>query len=99
MSYLFSEVILIGLHWILQDDAKAVRTSPDVTATLMERLPDGVTLNAREQEVLSAILANVPRKEIAAAMNLSENTVKTHTRNLYKKLGVSNREELYASLQ
>lgn len=99
VSYLFSEVILIGLHWILQDDAKAVRTSPDVTATLMERLPDGVTLNAREQEVLSAILANVPRKEIAAAMNLSENTVKTHTRNLYKKLGVSNREELYASLQ
>jgi len=99
VSYLFSEVILIGLHWILQDDAKAVRTSPDVTATLMHRLPAGVSLNVREQEVLSAILANVPRKEIATAMNLSENTVKTHTRNLYKKLGVSNREELYASLQ
>lgn len=96
VSYLFSEAMLIGLQWILQDDAAAVRTAPDTTATLLERLPAGVSLNPREQEVLSAILANVPRKEIAVGMNLSENTVKTHTRNLYKKLGVTNRQELYA---
>ena len=96
VSYLFSEVMLIGLQWILQDDATVARTAPDATATLLAHLPDEVTLNPREREVLSAILANLPRKEIAAQMSLSENTVKTHTRNLYKKLGVSSRQDLYA---
>ena len=41
-----------------------------------------------------AILENKKRKDIAKQLNLSENTVKTYTRGLYKKLGVANREEL-----
>lgn len=96
VSYLLSEALLIGLQWILQDDVTATRTAPDVTEQLLTRLPSGVTLHPREEEVLAFILANIPRKEIADRMNLSENTVKTHTRNLYRKLGVSSREELYA---
>lgn len=97
VSYLFSEVVLLGLYWILQDDAAASRTAPAVADTLLARLD--VSLNPREREVLAAILADVPRKEIAEQMNLSENTVKTHTRNLYKKLGVANRQELYTLIQ
>ena len=94
VSYLFSEVMLIGLQWILQDTAAPVLS--DAVASLLTRLPADITLNPREREVLSAILAGVPRKEIAAQMSLSENTIKTHTRNLYKKLGVSSRQDLYA---
>ena len=96
VSYLFSEVMLIGLQWILQDEAAS--HTADHLAALLSRLPEGVTLNPREREVLTAILADVPRKEIAERMNLSENTVKTHTRNLYKKLGVANRQELHLVL-
>ena len=96
VSYLFSEIILLGLCWILQDDA-TVRTDSAATDALLTRLD--VNLNPREREVLDAILADVPRKEIAERMNLSENTVKTHTRNLYKKLGVANRQELFALIQ
>lgn len=92
VSYLFSEIILLGLCWILQD--ATVRTDSAATDALLTRLD--VNLNPREREVLDAILADVPRKEIAERMNLSENTVKTHTRNLYKKLGVANRQELFA---
>jgi DNA-binding CsgD family transcriptional regulator len=94
VSYLFSEGMLVGLQWILQDTAAPVLS--DAVASLLTRLPADITLNPREREVLSAILAGVPRKEIAAQMSLSENTIKTHTRNLYKKLGVGNRQELYA---
>ena len=96
VSYLFSEIILLGLCWIMQD-ADTVRTDPAVTDALLTRLD--VTLNPREREVLDAILADIPRKEIAEQMNLSENTVKTHTRNLYKKIGVANRQELYDLIQ
>lgn len=98
--YLFSEVMLLGLHWLMQDvETPAV---PTVTASPMEillaRLPNGVVLHPREQEILEMILTNERRKEIAAALSLSENTVKTYTRNLYHKLGVSSREELFALL-
>lgn len=100
VSYLFSEGMLVGLQWLMQDtETPAV---PSVTAAPMEillaRLPNGVVLHPREQEILEMILTNARRKEIAAALSLSENTVKTYTRNLYHKLGVSSREELFALL-
>ena len=44
------------------------------------------------------MLENKKRREIAEHMHLSENTVKTYTRNLYNKLGVASREELYSRL-
>ena len=96
VSYLFSEGMLVGLQWILQDTGAPAHVLSDAVSSLLTRLPADITLNSREREVLSAILAGVPRKEIAAQMSLSENTIKTHTRNLYKKLGVGNRQELYA---
>lgn len=52
----------------------------------------------REREILEMILENKKRKDIAAELHLSENTVKTYTRSLYSKLGVTCREELYSLL-
>lgn len=61
-------------------------------------LPSGEVLPTREREVLEAVLENKKRKDIAFEMHLSENTIKTYTRNLYSKLGVCSREELYKLL-
>ena len=58
----------------------------------------GETLAPREREILELILENKKRREIADRLCLSENTVKTYTRTLYSKLGVSRREELYSLL-
>ena len=55
-------------------------------------------LSIREREILEMIIAGKKRKEIADKMHLSENTVKTYTRTLYGKLGISCREELYELL-
>lgn len=61
-------------------------------------LPPGEMLAEREREVLALILENQKRKDIAEQLHISENTVKTHTRNLYAKLGVANREDLYSRI-
>ena len=116
VSYLFSEIILLGLYWMLQDYVRtdliprpteeASRPAPaDTGASMEERiakvlahLPADEALAARELEVLELVLARKKRKEIAEALCLSENTIKTYTRTLYGKLGVKSREELYALL-
>ena len=95
--YLFSEVLLLSLHWLMHDVTVATKPTEPLEQ-LLALLPQGVTLHPREREILELMLANVKRKEIAAQLCLSENTVKTYTRNLYRKLGVSSREELYALL-
>ena len=95
--YLFSEVMLLGLHWLMQDThVPAAPTAP--MEILLARLPKGVTLHPREHEILELILVDTPRKEIADKLTLSENTVKTYTRNLYRKLSIGSREELFALL-
>ena len=55
-------------------------------------------LCTREREILEFILENKKRKEIAKELYLSENTIKTYTRTLYAKLGVTCREELFSLL-
>ena len=96
VSYLFSEVVLLGLCWMMEDYVRADSlVREDKMAMLTARLPEGVTLHPREREILMAILENKKRRDIALELNLSENTIKTYTRNLYKKLGVTSREELY----
>ena len=117
MSYIFSEVILLGLYWMMQDyvridlipkpETELVRPAPVDIATMpmdekilrvLSFLTPGEILAPREREILEFILQNKKRKDIADELCLSENTIKTYTRTLYGKLGVSSREELYALL-
>jgi two-component system nitrate/nitrite response regulator NarP len=54
------------------------------------------SLTKRELEVLSSLAAGRTNKEIAAEKAVSTNTVKYHVRNLFEKLGVSNRGQAIA---
>ena len=54
------------------------------------------TLTKRELEVLSALAAGKTNKQIAAAQNVSPNTIKFHVKNLFEKLGVNNRSQAIA---
>ncbi|MCC6297683.1 MAG: response regulator transcription factor [Anaerolineales bacterium] len=54
---------------------------------------DGGELTEREQQVLTQASNGATDKEIASALNISLNTVKTHIRNILAKLHVSTRRE------
>ena len=53
-------------------------------------------LSEREAVVLQCLPTHLSNQEIAAQLYVSPNTLKTHLRNIYRKLGVSSRREAVA---
>lgn len=57
---------------------------------------DPTALTDREESVLALIAEGRSNSQIGATLSLSENTIKFHLRNLFSKLGVTNRTEAAA---
>jgi DNA-binding CsgD family transcriptional regulator len=102
VTYLASELLLLLVYWMMQDYVH----KNDLPST---QIPTGDTerarelarekgLTAKECEVLEMMLLGESRKQIAAELHVSENTVKTHVKHIYEKLGVGGREEIQALL-
>ena len=49
-------------------------------------------LTKRELDILRRLTTGLPITQIAASLHISNNTIKTHLKNVYKKLGVDSRE-------
>jgi two-component system NarL family response regulator len=67
-----------------------------IPATVAQRLAErmaGPSLTEREKEVLKLIVGGNSNKGIAAALFISEATVKTHINSLLSKLGVEDRTQ------
>lgn len=70
---------------------------PDVTRPLLERRPPSPDedpapeLSPREQQVLEGLAKGLTTAEIAGALELGTETVKTHLSRLYRKLHVADR--------
>ena len=74
--------------------------APQVAGQIIERMknrqPDEkrpAGLNASQVAILRLISRGHSNREIAADVHLSENTVKTHVQEIFRKLGVRNRVE------
>jgi len=50
-------------------------------------------LTARERQVLQLLRTHLRRRDIAARLHVSDDTVKTHVSAVYRKLRVTNRSE------
>lgn len=61
-------------------------------SNLMERLG----LSPREKEIAALLLHGQSAKQIAAELGIAVNTANFHIKNLYKKLGIGSRSELFA---
>jgi DNA-binding NarL/FixJ family response regulator len=68
-----------------------------VASRLLQRIradePTPAALTERETEVLQLLAQGKPNKEIAAALVISERTVKFHISSILQKLGAGNRTE------
>ena len=71
-----------------QPGAAYVRPGED---RLLDSLPEPLT--ARERQVLALLAEGLPNKGIAAALDISDQTVKFHVAAIIGKLGASNRTD------
>jgi len=58
--------------------------------------PSDAELSPRERELLPLLAGSLSQRDIGGVLHLSVNTVKTHSRVLFRKLGVSSRAEAVA---
>jgi DNA-binding NarL/FixJ family response regulator len=87
-------IVAAGGAWLHPSIASSVLHSAKSSATdpsSEPKLPDGLT--KREQEVLLLMTKGLSNKQIGLELCLSLDTVKTHVRNIFKKLGVEDRIE------
>lgn len=66
-----------------------------ISAEAIECFLSGLeTLTPTEKQIYEAYLNRTSTKEIMGKLNIKENTLKFHNKNLYSKLGVSSRKQL-----
>ena len=66
------------------------------TTREIEHPPSGSKLTERETDVLRLVVSGAINKEIATTLNITENTVKYHLRNIMEKLHLRNRAQVAA---
>jgi DNA-binding NarL/FixJ family response regulator len=91
---------VLGGHAPLSPDAvKAlideVRAAPDSAGGARPSLERALT--AREVEVVEQLMRGYTYEQVGIALGMSGNTVRTHVRAIYEKLGVSSRTEAVLS--
>ena len=80
----FMEGILAELQAVYPD-------TPGLSADDFDRRTDAATISPREQELLKVLAEGLSNREIAGRLVLEESTIRTHLRNIYRKLNVNSR--------
>jgi len=76
------------------DDAGKVKTSEEWLERRNYFAEHLYLLTKTEKRVYDFYLEDKTTKEIMKAMDITENTLKYHNKNIYSKLGVSSRKQL-----
>lgn len=105
-KYSFEYLVPIGPIELLSKNGMEALDSPDAARSLLDAITaqcdvarDAYGLSSREHEVLIALTKGRTIASIAEELFVSENTVKAHTKAIYRKLEVHTREELLNRVQ
>jgi DNA-binding NarL/FixJ family response regulator len=79
--------------------ARGLQLFPHQSETGAASLPGGQLLTRREADVLPLLQRGDSNSQIALALNVGVETIRTHVRHIYRKLGVASRRELVSPPQ
>ena len=98
--FFFANVFAIGVFCLLWGvvmivaDMRRILAAPGDSDQLPSDLIQAMRLTAREAEVVRTLVEGITSKDAAERLFISQRTVETHIRNVYRKCGVANRVEL-----
>lgn len=105
VSYIISVLFLLALKLLLLEQQKLLNTQPVAqtapeTTVFTEDYADfcaGIpTLTKTERMIFDLYTAEKSTKEIMEQLQITQNTLKFHNKNIYGKLGVNSRKQLVA---
>ena len=108
VSYIISELFLLGLHLVIQEEqsfAERLKHSDSEDEPkskiskeqkeIFENFSYGFReLTPAERHIYGLYIEGKTTAEIREELNITENTLKYHNKNIYSKLGVSSKKEL-----
>jgi DNA-binding CsgD family transcriptional regulator len=93
-------VLVIALFFLLYQKMYAsVLSFEEMERRRLTTYVNHFGLSAREQEIFALIIQGLSNAEIAAALYITESTVKFHASNIFKKTGLNSRSELIADFK
>jgi DNA-binding NarL/FixJ family response regulator len=90
-GYICKDVSPENLVTAIRTVAAGRKYIPDEIAEILTEHLGQEDLTPAEANVLRMIVGGMSNKEIAFALDISENTAKTHVKNIFDKIGVSDR--------
>ena len=110
ISYILTEIFILGLYMLIQDAERRELVLTKQTATVekidseqskiysddeISGFKNGIlTLTATEKRVYELYIEGSSTRDVMNSLDISENTLKYHNRNIYTKLGVANRRQM-----
>ena len=91
VTYLLKDTLSKELIQVIHDVHAGLRPLTDHVQRSLQRRGEQPTLTAREVQVMELVTEGRRNKEIAAILNISEDTVPVHLKNIYEKLKVNDR--------
>jgi two-component system, NarL family, response regulator len=93
MGYLFKSVVEDELVDAIREINSGRRYLPKGVAARLSENRSGQHLTRREDEILHLLGRGLSNRELGQVLGVSEDTVKTHLKSLFRKLEVSDRAE------
>lgn len=93
MGYLFKSVVEDEVVDAIREIHAGRRYLPKGVAARLQENESSARLTRREDEILELLGKGLGNRELGQVLGVSEDTVKTHLKSLFRKLGVSDRAE------
>lgn len=92
-GYLLKDMLLTEVIPAVRAVHRGERVIPPAVAVRLAEYPPGRDLTPREIEVLSLVARGLANKAVARAIGRTDETVKVHLKNIFAKLGVTDRTQ------